>query len=218
MGSSDLKLLLIAGLIMKLLLSPLSSLPVSLLPSLATTTVIVVVTRVMVTGPGDTMARGRPSPRQPLLLRPMLRLMLMPTTEATMAMALAMVLAMAMADMDSATDMEDMVDTVLDSMARERLSPATMGIMVTREDTDTEQEDTDTTMARERRMLSLATMDITVTRAGDTDTGPEDTDTTMARGRPSLDMATVMAQGTSLWLWSPCLLWIRRQRASNEVC
>merc|ERR1711862_230645 len=205
MGSSDLKLLLIAGLIMKLLLSPLSSLPVSLLPSLATTTVIVVVTRVMVTGPGDTMARGRPSPRPPLLLRPMLRLMLMPTTEATMAM-------------DLATDMEDMVDTVLDSMARERLSPATMGIMVTREDTDTEQEDTDTTMARERRMLSLATMDITVTRAGDTDTGPEDTDTTMARGRPSLDMATVMAQGTSLWLWSPCLLWIRRQRASNEVC
>merc|ERR1711862_628978 len=154
MGSSDLKLLLIAGLIMKLLLSPLSSLPVSLLPSLATTTVIVVVTRVMVTGPGDTMARGRPSPRPPLLLRPMLRLMLMPTTEATMAMALAM----AMADMDSATDMEDMVDTVLDSMARERLSPATMGIMVTREDTDTEQEDTDTTMARERRMLSLATV------------------------------------------------------------
>merc|ERR1711862_628334 len=190
MGSSDLKLLLIAGLIMKLLLSPLSSLPVSLLPSLATTTVIVVVTRVMVTGPGDTMARGRPSPRPPLLLRPMLRLMLMPTTEATMAMALAMV--MAMADMYSATDMEDMVDTVLDSMARERLSPATMGIMVIREDTDTEQEDTDTTMARERRMLSLATMDITVTRAGDTDTGPEDTDTTMARGRPSLDMATVM--------------------------
>merc|ERR1711862_584921 len=124
MGSSDLKLLLIAGLIMKLLLSPLSSLPVSLLPSLATTTVIVVVTRVMVTGPGD-------------------------------------------------------------SMARERLSPATMGIMVTREDTDTEQEDTDTTMARERRMLSLATMDITVTRAGDTDTGPENTDTTVARGRPS---------------------------------
>merc|ERR1711862_793955 len=182
MGSSDLKLLLIAGLIMKLLLSPLSSLPVSLLPSLATTTVIVVVTRVMVTGPGDTMARGRPSPRPPLLLRPMLRLMLMPTTAATMAMA----------DMDSATDMEDMVDTVLDSMARERLSPATMGIMVTREYTDTEQEDTDTTMARERRMLSQATMDITVTRAGDTDTGPEDTDTTMARGRPSLDMATVM--------------------------
>merc|ERR1711862_985787 len=158
MGSSDLKLLLIAGLIMKLLLSPLSSLPVSLLPSLATTTVIVVVTRVMVTGPGDTMARGRPSPRPPLLLRPMLRLMLMPTTEATMAMALAMVLAMAMADMDSATDMEDMVDTVLDSMARERLSPATMGIMVTREDTDTEQEDTDTTMARGRPSLDMATV------------------------------------------------------------
>merc|ERR1711862_320691 len=122
MGSSDLKLLLIAGLIMKLLLSPLSSLPVSLLPSLATTTVIVVVTRVMVTGPGDTMARGRPSLRLLLLLRPMLRLMLMPTTEATMAMALAMVLATAMVDMDLAMDMEDMVDTVLDSMARERLS------------------------------------------------------------------------------------------------
>merc|ERR1711862_95021 len=179
MGSSDLKLLLIAGLIMKLLLSPLSSLPVSLLPSLATTTVIVVVTRVMVTGPGDTMARGRPSSRPPLLLRPMLRLMLMPTTEATMAMALAMVLAMAMVDMDLATDMEDMVDTVLDSMARGRLSLVTMAITVTREAMDTEPEDT-TAMARGRLMLSPATMDTTVTR-GDTDTGLGDTDTTSKR-------------------------------------
>merc|ERR1719360_317248 len=133
------------------------------------------------------MARGRPNPRPLLLLRPMLRLMLMPTTEATMAMALAMVLAMAMADMDLATDMEVMVDTVLDSMARERLSLDTMAIMVTREDTDTGPEDT--TMARGKLMLSPATMDITVTR-GDTDTGPGAT--TTARGRPSPDMAIVM--------------------------
>merc|ERR1719360_295420 len=90
------------------------------------------------------MARGRPNPRPLLLLRPMLRLMLMPTTEATMAMALAMVMAMAMVDMDLAMDMEDMVDTVLDSMARERLSLATMAIMVTREAMDTEPEDTTT--------------------------------------------------------------------------
>merc|ERR1719444_29070 len=107
--------------------------------------------------------------------------------EATMAMALAMVMAMAMVDMDSATDMEDMVDTVLDSMARERLSLATMAIMVTREAMDTEPEDT--TTARGKLMPSLATMDTTVTR-GDTDTGPEAT--TTARGRPSPDMAIVM--------------------------
>merc|ERR1719232_427351 len=116
--------------------------------------------------------------------------MLMPTTEATTAMALAMVLAMAMVDMDLAMDMEDMVDTVLDSMARERLSLATMAITVTREAMDTEPGDT-TATARGRLMLSPATMDITVTRE-DTDTGPGDTDTTTARGRPSLDMVTVM--------------------------
>merc|ERR1719468_736778 len=104
-----------------------------------------------------------------------------------MAMALAMVMATGMADMDLAMDMEVMVDTVLDSMERERLSLATMAIMVTREATDTEPEDT--TMARGMLMLSLATMEITVTR-GDTDTGPGAT--TMARGRPSPDMVTVM--------------------------
>merc|ERR1719468_1023372 len=104
-----------------------------------------------------------------------------------MAMALAMVMAMAMVDMDLAMDMEDMVDTVLDSMARERLSLATMATMVTREAMDTGPEDT--TMARGKLMPSLVTMDIMVTR-GDTDTGPGAT--TMARGRPSPDMAIVM--------------------------
>merc|ERR1711862_343885 len=111
----------------------------------------------------------------------------MPTTEATMAMALDTVLATAMVVMDLAMDM---VDTVLDSMARERLSLVTMAIMVTREAMDTEPEDT-TATERGRLMPSPATMDITVTR-GDTDTGPGDTDTTTARGRPSLDMVTVM--------------------------
>merc|ERR1711862_619815 len=161
MGSSDLKLLLIAGLIMKLLLSPLSSLLVSLSLSLATTTAIIMVTRVMDTGPWVTMARGRPSLRLLLLLRPMLRLMLMPTTEATMAMALAMVLATAMVDMDLATDMEDMVDTVLDSMARERLSLVTMVIMVTREAMDTGPGDT---TAMERGRLSPDMVTVTDTR------------------------------------------------------
>merc|ERR1712045_887152 len=73
----------------------------------------------------DTMARGRPSPRPLLLLRPTPRLMLMPTTEATMeAMAWAMVLAMlvlAMEDTDLATATEAMVDTVWDTTERERL-------------------------------------------------------------------------------------------------
>merc|ERR1719468_339959 len=92
-----------------------------------------------------------------------------------------------MVDMDLAMDMEDMGDTLLDSMARERLSLATMAIMVTREATDTEPEDT--TTARGRLMLSPATMAIMVTR-GDTDTGPGAT--TTARGRPSPDMAIVM--------------------------
>merc|ERR1719468_1256261 len=103
-----------------------------------------------------------------------------------MAMALAMVLATAMVDMDWA--MEDMVDTVLDSMERETLSLTTMD-MVTREAMDTDTEPEDTTTARGKLMPSLATMDITVTR-GDTDTGPGAT--TTARGRPSLDMAIVM--------------------------
>merc|ERR1719360_152123 len=94
-----------------------------------------------------------------------------------------------MVDMDSATDMEDMVDTVLATMARERLSLATMAIMVTREAMDMDTEPEDTTLARGMLMLSLATMDITVTR-GDTDTGPGAT--TTARGRPSPDMAIVM--------------------------
>merc|ERR1711902_107090 len=79
----------------------------------------------------DTTARGRPSPRPLLLLRPTPRLMLMPTTEATMeamawAMVLAMlvlamlVLAMAMEDTDLATATEAMVDTVWDTTERER--------------------------------------------------------------------------------------------------
>merc|ERR1712117_639413 len=74
----------------------------------------------------DTTARGRPSPRPLLLLRPTPRLMLMPTTEATMeAMAWAMVLdmlvlAMAMEDTDLATATEAMVDTVWDTTERGR--------------------------------------------------------------------------------------------------
>merc|ERR1719384_262146 len=77
-------------------------------------------TGVMVTE--DTTARGRPSPRPLLLLRPTPRLMLMPTMEATMeAMALAMVvLAMAMEDTDLATATEAMVDTVWDTTERGR--------------------------------------------------------------------------------------------------
>merc|ERR1719350_334925 len=104
----------------------------------------------------DTTARGRPSPRPPLLPRPTLRLMLMPTTEATteaMAwdMVLAMlVLAMAMEDTDLATAMEAMVDTVWDTMERER--------------------------------PSLVMDTVTMARGGVMDTEPEDT--TMARGRP----------------------------------
>merc|ERR1712012_893616 len=94
----------------------------------------------------DTTARGRPSPRPLLLLRPTPRLMLMPTTEATMvAMAWAMVLAMlvldmAMEDTDLDTAMEAMVDTVLDTTERERprlrLVMARGGVMAT-VDTDT---------------------------------------------------------------------------------
>merc|ERR1712045_672769 len=111
----------------------------------------------------DTMARGRPSPRPLLLLRPTPRLMLMPTTEATMeAMAWAMVLAMLVLAMA----MEAMVDTVWDTTERERLRlvMARGGDMDT-VDMDTEPEDT--TMARGRPMLSLVT-----TRTGAMATGP----------------------------------------------
>merc|ERR1719410_225282 len=110
----------------------------------------------------------------------------MPTTEATMAMALAMVLVMAMVDTDLAMDMEDMVDMVLDSMERERLSLVIiMDIMERGGAMDTEPGDT--TMARGRLRPSLVTiMDITRDMAMDTEPG----DTTMARGRPSLDMVT----------------------------
>merc|ERR1712117_656698 len=99
------------------------------------------------------MARERLSPRPPLLLRPMLRLRLMPTTEATMAMALAMVLAMAMVDTDLAMDMEDMVDVALDSMEREWLSLVTIMDITRDMGMDTGPEDT--TTARGRLMLSL---------------------------------------------------------------
>merc|ERR1712117_925403 len=107
----------------------------------------------MATGGDTIMARERLSPRPPLLPGPMLRLMLMPTTEATMAMASVMVLAMAMVDTDLAMDMEDMVDTVLDSMERERLSLVTIMDITRDMDTDTGPEDT--TTARGRLMLSL---------------------------------------------------------------
>merc|ERR1712137_1173418 len=141
----------------------------------------IVVTRAMATGPGDTtMARGGLSLRPPLLPRPMLRPMLMPTTEATMAMALVM----AMVDTDLAMDMEDMVDMVLDSMERERLSLVIIMDMERGGAMDTDPEDT--TMARGRLMPSLVT--VTITRDMAMDTGPEDT--TTARGRPSLDMVT----------------------------
>merc|ERR1712003_192357 len=112
----------------------------------------------------DTTARGRPSPRPLLLLRPTPRLMLMPTMEATMeAMAWAMVLAMLVEDTDLDTAMEAMVDTVWDSTERERprlrLVMARGGVMAT-VDMDTEDMDTEpeaTTMARGRPMPSLAT-------------------------------------------------------------
>merc|ERR1712170_297739 len=121
-----------------------------------------------------------------LLLRPMLRLMLMPTTEATMATASVTVLAMAMVDTDLAMDMEDMVDTVLDSMERERLSLVTITDME-RGGATMDTEPGDTTMARGRLMPSLVTI-MDITRDMGMDTGPEDT--TTARERPSLDMVT----------------------------
>merc|ERR1712241_1032293 len=90
----------------------------------------------------DTTARGRPSLRPLLQLRPTPRLMLMPTMEATMeAMAWAMVLAM--------------------------LVMARGGVMDT-VDTDTEDMDTEpeaTTMARGRPSL-------VTTRTGAMATGP----------------------------------------------
>merc|ERR1712029_651096 len=123
----------------------------------------------------DTTARGRPSPRPLLLLRPTPRLILMPTTEATTwamawAMVLAMlVLAMAMEDTDLDTATEAMVlDTVWDTTERERpslvMDTVTMargGVM----DMDTEPEDT----TMERGRLSPVTI------TGDMATGPEDT-------------------------------------------
>merc|ERR1719350_1041104 len=112
----------------------------------------------------DTTARGRPSPRPLLLLRPTPRLMLMPTTEATMeamawAMVLAMlVLAMAMEDTDLATAMEAMVlDMAWDSTERER--------------------------------PSLVMDMVTMARGGVMDTEPEAT--TTARGRPRLSPVTI---------------------------
>merc|ERR1712077_146697 len=127
----------------------------------------------------DTTARGRPSPRPLLLLRPTLRLMLMPTTEATMeamawAMVLAMlVLAMAMEDTDLDTATEAMVDTVWDTTERERprlrLDMARGGVM-DMVDMDTEDMDTEpeaTTMARGTPRLSPVTI-----RTGAMATGP----------------------------------------------
>merc|ERR1712111_319192 len=101
----------------------------------------------------DTTARGRPSPRPLLLLRPTLRLMLTLTTEATMeamawAMVLAMlVLAMAMEDTDLDTATEAMVDTVWDTTERGRPSLVMDAVTMARGGVmDTEPEAT--TMAR----------------------------------------------------------------------
>merc|ERR1711971_612908 len=95
----------------------------------------------------DTTARGRPSPRPLLLLRPTLRLMLMPTMEATMeAMAWAMVLAMLVLDM--ATEDTDLATAMVD---------------MDTEDMDTEPEAT--TMAR-------GTPSLVTTRTGAMATGP----------------------------------------------
>merc|ERR1711950_90550 len=90
----------------------------------------------------DTTARGRPSPRPLLLLRPTPRLMLMPTTEATTeAMAWAMVLAMLVLARGG-----DMATVDMDT-----------------EDMDTEPEDT--TMAR-------GTLSLVTTRTGAMATDP----------------------------------------------
>merc|ERR1712088_1104310 len=89
-------------------------------------------------------ARGRPSPRPPLSPRPMLRLTLMPTTEATTAMASVMVWVTAM-DSVLATDMVDMADMVLeDTTARGRLMPRpdTISVVDTTEVMDTGPGDT----------------------------------------------------------------------------
>merc|ERR1719281_766267 len=122
----------------------------------------------------DTTARGRPSPRPLLLLRPTPRQMPMLTTEATMeamawAMVLAMlVLAMDMEDTDLDTATEAMVlDTVWDSTERERPSLVMDTVTMARGgDMDTEPEAT--TMARGRPRPSLVT-----TRTGAMATGPE---------------------------------------------
>merc|ERR1711862_629016 len=169
MGSSDLKLLLMAGLIMKLFIVS-----------------AVLLAGVAMADPGHGHGHGHrghhgksrgygyrgyygkreAEPEATAALRPTPRLMLMPTTEATMeAMALAMVvLAMAMEDTDLATATEAMVDTVWDSTERERpslvmdmVTMARGGVM------DTEPEAT--TMARGR--LSPVT-----TRTGAMATGP----------------------------------------------
>merc|ERR1712061_856868 len=139
-----------------------------------------------------TTARGRPSPRPPLSPMPMLRLTLMPTTEATTAMASVMVWVTAM-DLVLATvlamDMVDMADMVLeDTTARGRLMPRpdTISVVDTTEVTDTEDS-----TARGTPMLRPVT-----TRVVDTtevmDTGPGDTMvdtdtgvTTVTRGRAS---------------------------------
>merc|ERR1712025_442242 len=120
-----------------------------------------IVERTGVMATEDTTARGRPSPRPPLLLRPTLRLMLMPTTEATMeAMAWAMVLAMLVLAMAT----EAMVDTVWDTTERERPSLVMDTVTMARGGVmDTEPEAT--TMARGRPSP-------VTTRTGDMATGP----------------------------------------------
>ena len=90
-----------------------------------------------------------------------------------MAMALAMVLVMAMVDTDLAMDMEDMVDTVLDSMERERLSLVIIMDMERGGAMDTEPEDT--TTARGRPSLDM----VTDTDTRDTGTMAMDTVSTM---------------------------------------
>merc|ERR1711902_470454 len=93
----------------------------------------------------DTTARGRPSPRPLLLLRPTPRLMLTPTTEVTMEA--------------TAWDTTERERT---SLVMDTVTMARGGVM----DMDTEPEDT--IMARRR--LSPVT-----TRTGAMATGPEDT-------------------------------------------
>merc|ERR1712203_1014452 len=132
-----------------------------------------------------TTARGRPSPRPPLSPRPMLRLTLMPTTEATTAMASVMVWVTAM-------------DLVLeDTTARGRLMPRpdTISVVDTTEVTDTaeamEVMDTEDTTARGTpRLRPVTTSVVDITEVMDTGPGDTmvDTDTgvtTVTRGRAS---------------------------------